>query len=65
MDFHGTCVKCQSNNLAMARRGHTHQFLSFLRYVSMKTLVCCDCGHIEEFVPQDQLEKLRTHAYRG
>ncbi len=56
------CAKCQSMELVSVRRGHDLLFISFFRSVDMKTLVCADCGHIEEFVPERQLEKLRRHG---
>lgn len=64
MNRNRNCPKCQSTDFVTARRGHTSLFLSFLRSIEIKTLVCVDCGQIEEFIPQDQLDKLRSHGKR-
>lgn len=67
------CPKCQSCDVVLTKSAETspsqiavadpaHPFLTAGHRVYLQRYVCCNCGYVEEWVPAEELEKLR-YAY--
>ena len=64
MSFERVCTKCESTELRTANRPHASLFFRFLKTISLETVVCVDCGFVEDYVAPERREKLRRLGKR-
>ena len=55
----GICVKCGGDRVVNVNEIEQLRFtVGLLRMTRPQGLICCDCGHMELWLPEEDLEKI-------